>query len=549
VVAGFRLQTSVPEPMDTIRLCRRCHTPLPVETPGGACPECGSSLDGAAFADGAEEALTPPTPAELAPLFPGLEILEVAGHGGMGTIYKARQPQLDRLVALKILSPELGRDPAFALHFSREAQALAKLNHSNIVRVFDFGQAGGFYYFLMEYVDGVTLHALIQQKAIRAEEAQRIVIEICHALQYAHDEGIVHRDIKPSNILLDKKGRVKIADFGLARLKEKRAKDSSAGGHREMFMGTPQYMAPEQVEHPWKVDRRADIYALGVVLYEMLTGALPTGDLEPPSHKARVDPLLDDIVMRALEKAPRRRYANANEFRAAVEEATGFFHNLPGDLPRSTGRKKWKWLPRFALAAGSIWLVVVTYILLKERLTEPKSVLIPAGALEAFAAGPEGISIGRRMVTDLNLNQDQVQSVNKILRRYQREFTTLERRHTERSKNTAGHLVVNIKPFPEEMDQMMSQMWTDLTPVFTAGQLAAAKLLHFERFFPHSGRKPVSVEIWQDAENGQYHYVEGEEPVRRNGPTGAPLPARIRGLLLKDNPKTTNQENAPGTSH
>src|SRR5580658_7159678 len=157
--------------MDTIRLCRRCHTPLPAETPGGACPECGSNLDAAPFSDGVEEPLTPPTPADLAPLFTGLEITEVAGYGGMGTIYKARQPQLDRVVALKILSPELGRDPAFAQHFSSEAQALAKLNHSNIVRIFDFGQAGGFYYFLMEYVDGVTLRSVIHQKPIPVGEA------------------------------------------------------------------------------------------------------------------------------------------------------------------------------------------------------------------------------------------------------------------------------------------------------------------------------------------------------------------------------------------
>jgi tRNA A-37 threonylcarbamoyl transferase component Bud32 len=525
--------------MDTIRLCRRCHTPLPAETPSAACPECGSSLDAAPYSDGMEEPLTPPTPADLAPLFPGLEIMEVAGHGGMGTIYKARQPQLDRVVALKILSPELGRDPAFAQHFSREAQALAKLNHSSIVSIFDFGQAGGFYYFLMEYVDGVTLRALIQQKPLQVQEAQRIVIEICHALQYAHDESIVHRDIKPSNVLLDKKGRVKVADFGLARLVEKNIRDTTAGGQTPVFMGTPQYMAPEQAEHPWKVDRRADIYSLGVVLYEMLTGDLPLGKFEPPSHKAGVDPRLDNIVMRALEKAPRRRFQNANEFRAAVEEATGLFHNLPGDLPRGQGRKKWKWLPRFALAAGSIWLAVVTYILLHERLAAPKSVLIPAGALEAFAAGPEGVGIGRRMVTELNLNQDQVQNVNKILRRYQREFTTLERRHTERSKNAAGHMVVNIKPFPQEMDQMMDQMWTDLASVFSATQLAAAKTLRFERFFPHTGRKPVSVEIWQE-ENGQFHYIEGQEPARINGPPSEPLPSRFRGLLLPDSQKTNN---------
>jgi tRNA A-37 threonylcarbamoyl transferase component Bud32 len=524
--------------MDTIRLCRHCGSALSAETPNAACAECGSQPGADSFAETVDGPLPPPTPAELAPLFPGLEITEVAGHGGMATIYKARQPQLDRLVALKILSPELGRDPAFAERFSREAQALAKLNHSNIVSVFDFGQAGDFFYLIMEYVDGVTLRTLIEQKAIHGEEPQRITIEICHALQYAHEENVVHRDVKPSNILLDKKGRVKIADFGLAQLVGKEAKNSAAGGKPTMVMGTPQYMAPEQVERPWKVDRRADIYSLGVVLYEMLTGELPTSEIVPPSQKAAVDPRLDEIVMRALAKQPRRRYQNANELRAAVEAATEHFQNLPGDMPR-TGRRKWRWLPRFALGAGTIWLVVVTFILLKEHLSEPKSEIIPAGALEAFAAGPEGVGIGRRVVVTLKLNREQVQNVNKILRRYQREFTALERRHTEHSKNAAGHVIMTIPPFPQEMDDLMGRMWTDLGTVLNAGQLAEARNLHFERFFPHTGKKPVVVEIWQE-DNGEYHYIEGAEPAGKNGMKAGPLPPRFSGLLMRDGGKTND---------
>jgi tRNA A-37 threonylcarbamoyl transferase component Bud32 len=523
--------------MDTIRLCRHCGAALQAETPNGGCVECGSQPGAEPFVEAVDGPLTPPTPAELAPLFPGLEIMEVAGHGGMGTIYRARQPQLDREVALKILSPELGRDPAFAQRFSREAQALAKLNHTNIVSIFDFGQAGDFFYLLMEYVDGVTLRTLIEQKAIHAEEPQRIVIEICHALQYAHEEGIVHRDIKPSNILLDKKGRVKIADFGLAQLVGKKAKDTSAGGQPAMVMGTPQYMAPEQVERPWKVDRRADIYSLGVLLYEMLTGVLPVGDFEPPSHKAGVSPDLDEIVSRALARQPRRRYQNANEFRAAVEAATGHFQNLPGDMPRSRAPRKWRWLPRFALGAGTIWLAVVTFILLKQHWVDQKSILIPAGALEAFAAGPEGVGISRRMVSELKLSKEQVQNVNKVLRRYQRDFTALERRHTEHSKNAAGHVVMTIPPFPQEMNELMDRMWGDLGAILRPEQLAVAKTLHFEKFFPHTGRRPVVVEIWQE-DNGEYHYIEGAEPASKKGGEGGPLPSRLRGLLMRDNPKT-----------
>jgi tRNA A-37 threonylcarbamoyl transferase component Bud32 len=523
--------------MDTIRLCPVCHAAMPADPPGAACAECGSHFGSAQFPNLAEEPLTPPTPAELAAIFPGLEIIEVAGAGGMGTIYKARQPQLDRLVALKILSPELGRDPAFANRFSREAQALARLNHSNIVSVFDFGQAGGLYYFLMEYVDGVSLRAMIDQKALHREEVYRILIEICHALQYAHEEGIVHRDIKPSNILLDKKGRVKIADFGLAGLMIKEPKDSYSVGQATMVMGTPLYMAPEQLNRPWKVDRRADIYGLGVVAYEMLTGAPPTGDFEPPSEKAGVDPILDDIVMRALAKGPRRRYQTANEFRSAVEKATGRFHNLPGDMPRTADRRKWRWLPRFVLVAVTIWLSIVTYILLKQRWAAERTVMIPSGALEAFAANPEGVGIGLRMVTDLRLSQDQVLTVNKILRRYQREFTSLERTHTERSSNAAGHVVVTINPFPQEMSELTNRMWANLATVLDAGQLATAKTLHFEKFFPHTGKKPMTVEIWQ-GEDGEFHYAERDEPAGKNAGLKGLLPQR--SWFSRDSQKTNN---------
>ena len=223
-------------------------------------------------------------PEELAKQFPQLEIIELLGQGGMGMVYKARQPDLDRLVALKILPLELSRDPAFAERFTREARALAKLNHPNIVALYEFGKAGDFYFFLMEYVDGMNLRQLEQAKVrLTPQEALALIPKICEALQYAHDEGVVHRDIKPGNILIDKKGRVKIADFGLARILgvESRADRLTGSG----IMGTPQYMAPEQLEHPQEVDHRADIYSLGVVFYEMLTGELPLGRFAPPSQQ------------------------------------------------------------------------------------------------------------------------------------------------------------------------------------------------------------------------------------------------------------------------
>ena len=147
------------------------------------------------------------TPEELAPHFPQLEIIECLGRGGMGVVYKARQKSLNRLVALKLLAPERADDPQFAERFAKEAQALAALNHPNIVTVYDFGQAGGFYFLLMEFVDGVNLRQAMKASRFTPEQALGIVPPVCEALQYAHEHGIVHRDIKPENLLLDKAGR------------------------------------------------------------------------------------------------------------------------------------------------------------------------------------------------------------------------------------------------------------------------------------------------------------------------------------------------------
>jgi serine/threonine protein kinase len=249
----------------------------------------GSNLDQEPSATGTySPGFIPPSLEELAQQFPQLEILELLGQGGMGIVYKARQPRLDRLVALKILPAEAGRDLAFAERFVREARALAKLSHPSIVTVYDFGESGGRFYLLMEFVDGVNLRHLLQEQRLTPEQALTIVPQLCEALQYAHEQGVVHRDIKPENILLDKRGHVKIADFGLAKLLGPKVADSALTGSQQI-MGTPHYMAPEQWERPQSVDHRADIYSLGVVFYEMLTGELPLGRFAPPSQKVQVD--------------------------------------------------------------------------------------------------------------------------------------------------------------------------------------------------------------------------------------------------------------------
>jgi predicted Ser/Thr protein kinase len=329
-----------------------------------------------------------PSPEELAPLFPQLEILELLGRGGMGAVYKARQPKLNRFVALKIIAGDAAADPHFAERFQREAQALAKLNHPHIVSVFDFGsvmqssglpsdQPGGLnhllYYFLMEFVDGANLRTLMQSGEMKPEAALALIPAFCDALQYAHDEGVVHRDIKPENVLVDKKGRVKIADFGLAKLTGSDAHDHTLT-RTGMYLGTPRYMAPEQVEKPETVDHRADIYSLGVVFYEMLTGELPMGRFDPPSKKAGVDVKLDDIVLRSLEKEPARRYQHASEIKMDVEglgpaSSSSDFksreavpHQTGGILPRHPGALPSLICTGLGLLAAAVVFVLVSNV-------------------------------------------------------------------------------------------------------------------------------------------------------------------------------------------
>ena len=319
--------------MTEVNRCAECGSELAADSPQGLCPGCllKRGLETNTFASGGEPSapadFVPPTPAELAAYFPDLEILELLGRGGMGVVYKARQKRLDRLVALKILSPKIGQDPAFAERFHREARAMGQLNHPHIVAVHDYDQTkfpgdGGLYYFIMEYVDGVNLRRLLDTQKLSPEQALAIVPQICDALQYAHDAGVVHRDIKPENILIDKSGRVKIADFGLAKLMGRESNDFTLTGAGQV-MGTPHYMAPEQFEHPKDVDHRADIYSLGVVFYQMLTGELPIGRFARPSQKVQIDVRLDEVVLRALEKEPGLRYQHVSEIKTQVETIAG----------------------------------------------------------------------------------------------------------------------------------------------------------------------------------------------------------------------------------
>src|SRR5208283_2305172 len=247
---------------ESLPKCPQCGASLPDNAPAGLCPRCLMALNlktETVFTDDTPAAQPPLPPEQIAPHFPQLEILECLGRGGMCVVYKARQKTLNRLVALKLLAPERVRDAKFAERFTREAQALAALNHPNIVTIYDFGQAGGFYYLLMEFVDGVNLRHLLRGRKFTPEEALTIVPPLCDALQFAHERGIVHRDIKPENILLDKTGRVKVADFGIAKMLgnghgEHGGETALPQNVTQSVLGTPGYIAPEQQSDPKRVD-------------------------------------------------------------------------------------------------------------------------------------------------------------------------------------------------------------------------------------------------------------------------------------------------------
>ena len=321
--------------MNSEQVCPRCGTGVDDhQALGGICPKClmGLGLETAEFSlQEAPKVADLPLSEELGEMLPTYDVQEQIGHGGMGAVYRAIQKKLNRTVALKVLVNAADRDESFKERFIREAQALAGLNHPGIVGIFDFGEAGNHYYFAMEFVDGVNLRQAILTKSLAPKEAMSIVEQICQALEYAHRQGVVHRDIKPENILIDRGGRVKITDFGLAKL----VRQEDNGFHltrSDQVMGTPHYMAPEQVERPLSVDHRADLYSLGVVFYELLTGELPLGRFNPPSNKVAIDVRLDQVVLRSLEKEPELRYQTANELETDV-------HNVGMANPDATDKR------------------------------------------------------------------------------------------------------------------------------------------------------------------------------------------------------------------
>ena len=259
------------------------------------------------------ESFLPPTAEELGAMLPHYEISHLIAAGGMGAVYAGMQRALDRAVAIKILPPDAARDGESIGRFRTEAKAMARLTHPNIPAVYDFDVSSGYCYLVMEYVDGWNVHQLIAQRELTPDLTYSLLSQVCDALHFAHQRGIVHGDIKPSNLLVTQEGTVKLADFGLAQLTGSREEETFAP------MGTPEYAAPELWQPGVVMDHRADLYSLGCVFFEMLTGAPPQGQFQLPAAVLKLDSRVDKVIARCMQQKPGLRYQSALEVRQEIE--------------------------------------------------------------------------------------------------------------------------------------------------------------------------------------------------------------------------------------
>lgn len=504
----------------TPSVCSICDGELVTANGQTFCPKCllQQGMKSSTFGPGAKGTWDPPSSDLLSTAFPQLEILQLLGQGGMGAVFKVRQKELDRIAALKVLPGEMAADAGFTERFLREARLLASLSHPHIVTVYEFGQRQGIYFLLMEFVDGVTLRQALQAEPIRKlnpRDALAIVGQLCDALQFAHDESVVHRDIKPENILIDKRGRVKIADFGLARLLGQ-SPTMPTLTRTHQLMGTPAYMAPEQIEGQPGIDHRADIYSMGVVFYELLTGELPLGRFLPPSERSQADVRLDDVVLRTLAKEPDRRYQQASQVKVDVEALRGSASSHASD---SSKRKRLVGRVVSAFVLGALmtpmlfaiillgmegWTQFTTSQSIRDReakqaiadlnsaardqlKTEDRIVseppVLPSGDETMMSGGGEGGSMDMiaprleasaiRFVDSVplihpnqfNLSEEQRSAVNAILKETHQRYLKEEALHSIVTVDANGVLTTEISAFPDQMRTIENDMWTRLDDV------------------------------------------------------------------------------------
>ena len=328
----------------------------------------------------------------------GYRIESVLGRGGMGTVYVAEQSSPTRMVALKLLRPELSADEAFRRRFVHESEAAASTEHPNIVPIYSAGEADGALYIAMRYVDGEDLRQLIARAGpLPVDRAIEIVSQVASALDAAHARGLVHRDVKPSNVLLDRQGNAYLSDFGLI----KRSQVDTGLTETGQFMGSVEYCAPEQIRGE-EVDGRADVYSLGCVLFEAVAGRAPFGrdteiatlyahlEQEPPAlSSVAPDPNaeLDAVVAKALTKDPAGRYAAAGELARDARRAVGVPSGEPGAVPARPGRRP-GWIAAIA-AAAVIAVVVIAVLISGGEEAQPTAAAIPQVKPAAIHLDPE----------------------------------------------------------------------------------------------------------------------------------------------------------------
>ena len=337
---------------------------------------------------------------ELAELLPQYEFHGLIGRGGMGAVYLARQPALDRMVAIKVLPPLYDDQAEEATRFITEARSMARLVHPHIVAVHDFGQTtAGHLFLVMEYVEGTDLHHLIAEGQINEQNAHALIAQICDAIQFAHEQGVMHRDIKPLNILISTAGQVKVADFGLA-------KDLGHDPTDDDGLGTPEYAAPERYSTTAPVDHRADIYSLGVVIHEMLSGETPQ---EAAHHGgAKLPDAFVGVMSKCLMVDPARRYQSAREVKAALalarKEATEAAQRaraapvvspgavrrpVPRQLPANYGRSS-RWSQLFWTLATLLVLAGVGWYIWKNEMQQRAGATAPPATPEQTPTPPNG---------------------------------------------------------------------------------------------------------------------------------------------------------------
>ena len=396
--------------------CPVCAAQNPDES--SHCGKCGTPLPAAPSQETLNEGGTPeawsvavtPEPVGIAAAGEGLEkgtilagryeILQMLGRGGMGAVYKARDTELDRIVALKLIRPELARNPEILQRFKQELILARQVTHKNVIRIFDLGQSDGIKFITMDFVEGQDLRALLLEKGkFPPEQAARTMLQICRALEAAHSEGVIHRDLKPQNIMIDAGGRVYVMDFGIARSAYLPGMTQTGA-----LIGTPEYMSPEQARGE-KLTERSDLFSLGVIFYELLTGKSPYPADAPLAtlwkrlqEKAKppveIDPTvpkpLSDIVVKALELEPEKRFPGAREMAQQLEIWLGpSAGSSTIFLPAPGAPAYWKW----ASAALGVLLVAAVVAFRLRGPSKPAPAHAPVSVLVADFANSTGDSV------------------------------------------------------------------------------------------------------------------------------------------------------------